>query len=706
MSVFLRRFFFFQLAVISSTILCAGGLEKGFEALGNKDYFEAKKQFQKAIFKAPAGANFGLAKLHSLERSPYFDVLKALDYVNSADSAYAFSDEKEREQLTALGIDREQILLQKVIIGDTAFDELMDDPRSGAVDTFLLNFKFSSRYNEVILLRDERAFAEVESIGSYEAYRNFIIEYPGSVFRAQADSLYALRLFESKTAGGDSKAYMQFVKEFPANPYADQAYDSIFTWLEMVGTEKAYYEFVQGFPINDYTLEAWQRIMDIRLRDYSERSMYDLLSDYPENPLNERLKEEMSLRYALRIPVRTDSGYILVDRSGESLDCGPYDEIAPYSEGLARVEKNDLVGFIDMRGSEVVSCRFDDAYDFNGGLAIVEEQGMFGVLDRSGRYVIPAAYEELGSPDSGFIPFRLDSINGYLDYGGGIQQWGIPFTSCGDFVDGYAVVETAEGWGMIDTLGTVVIPFEYDWVDAYESAPVRVRKDSLFGLFRVGGSPLTDIIYQGIGRQENGKRLVAKDGKYGYLDNSGELSIDFNWSYQPDALRYGEFRQGYAIAKESTGWGLIDILGDYVHEPGYDAIENFNGSTMAYKKGQKWGFMDVQGQRFPASYDEVSGFTQGLAVVRNDTLYGMVNLANQMEIPFQYEMLEVIKDTEFIKFGSGGKLGLMNREAEVILEARYDDIQPHNIRYLVCKQEDSFSIYDADERQVVWNSEE
>jgi hypothetical protein len=705
MSVFLRRVIIVSLAISCSTISWAGGLEKGFEALHNKDYYEARKQFQKIIFKAPTGANFGLSELHSLERSPYFDVLKALRYVNSADSAFAFSDEKERDQLNALGIDRERILLQKVLISDRAYEELIDDPRPGAVDTFLLNFKFSSYYDKIILLRDERVFEKVEADGSYEAYRNFIIEYPGSTFRAEADSLYALRLFESKTADGDAKDYMQFVKEFPASPYAEQAYDSIFTWLEVVGTEKAYYEFVQGFPINQYTLEAWSRIMDIRLRDYSEKSMYDLLADYPENPLNDRLKSLMALRYALRIPVETEEGYILVDREGQSLDCGPYEDIAPFSEGMARVEKDGLIGYIDLHGEEVVPCRLEDAYDYSSGLAIVEEGGLFGALDRSGRYVIPTQFDELGRPGSGLIPFRVDSIGGYLDYNGQLQDWSYQFVSCGDFNEGYAVAETVQGWGMIDTSGTAVVPFEYDWVDAYSGIQVRVRRDSWFGLYQVGDSLLTDLDYQGIGLLRNGKRLVAKDGLYGYLDEQGKQVIDFQWTYQPDAIRYGEFRQGYAVAKESTGWGLIDILGEYVHEPGYDAIKNFDGRTMSYRKGKKWGFMDVQGQRFPATYDEVSGFTQGFAVVMNDSLYGMVNLANQMEIPFTYESLEVLEDTEFIKFGSDGKIGLMNRNSEIVLEALYDDIRPHNIRYFICQEGEAVSIYDADERQVVWNSQ-
>ena len=69
-----------------------------------------------------------------------------------------------------------------------------------------------------------------------------------------------------------------------------------------------------------------------------------------------------------------------------------------FKEGLARVKNhNNLYGYIDKKGKEVIPCQFTKAFDFSEGLAAVSnEENLFGFIDTNGELKIPFKYNENG----------------------------------------------------------------------------------------------------------------------------------------------------------------------------------------------------------------------------------------------------------------------------------------------------------------------
>jgi hypothetical protein len=107
--------------------------------------------------------------------------------------------------------------------------------------------------------------------------------------------------------------------------------------------------------------------------------------------------------------VALDDGWYYVDRAGRSVrvlawDNGP----DPFAEGLARVERDGKIGFVDRNFAVVIAPRYDFAWPFDGGRAMVcvgcaaehsEEGehpavvgGHWGFIDRAGREVMPIRY--------------------------------------------------------------------------------------------------------------------------------------------------------------------------------------------------------------------------------------------------------------------------------------------------------------------------
>ena len=66
-----------------------------------------------------------------------------------------------------------------------------------------------------------------------------------------------------------------------------------------------------------------------------------------------------------------------------------YDELYPFSEGMAAVKKDGKYGYINTKGELVIPCQFGYASDFIEGTAVVvKDDGMpYCILNSDGRVI-------------------------------------------------------------------------------------------------------------------------------------------------------------------------------------------------------------------------------------------------------------------------------------------------------------------------------
>ena len=57
-----------------------------------------------------------------------------------------------------------------------------------------------------------------------------------------------------------------------------------------------------------------------------------------------------------------------------------YDRIDPFKNGVAKVYKDDFVGFINQKGEEVIACRYNTIGEFYAGMAKVSIGENFGYI--------------------------------------------------------------------------------------------------------------------------------------------------------------------------------------------------------------------------------------------------------------------------------------------------------------------------------------
>lgn len=148
--------------------------------------------------------------------------------------------------------------------------------------------------------------------------------------------------------------------------------------------------------------------------------------------------------------------------------------------------------------------------------------------------------------------------------------------------------------GLKDTLGNVLVPAKYDYIDDY---PV-------FGLLQtdLGGKKIDDFDLVGYEMEKIGLidtkgniiaepqydevnfnwfplGLVKKNGKFGYIDRKGKIKIPIEY------LHASPFQNGFAVVKTKSGYGLIDSTNSLIILPKYDSLmlgyaEGYSKDTM------------------------------------------------------------------------------------------------------------------------------
>jgi len=180
---------------------------------------------------------------------------------------------------------------------------------------------------------------------------------------------------------------------------------------------------------------------------------------------------------------------LLIDTKGQSILSRIFSELqvnldGKISEGVieAYEPKTKKFGFVDKSGTFVIPARFNQVGPFSEGLAraaiIVEGREKMGLIDHSGEFVIPPHFktdadfsrnstdfsEGLAGIFEGSAPTITESSGySYIDRKGTVILR-TPFSYAGRFNDGLACVYDSEKglWGFMDKTGRLAIPIQYD----------------------------------------------------------------------------------------------------------------------------------------------------------------------------------------------------------------------------------------------------
>ena len=245
--------------------------------------------------------------------------------------------------------------------------------------------------------------------------------------------------------------------------------------------------------------------------------------------------------------------YEVLDQQGRTVFTADY-FLQDFSEGLAAFQnERGAWGFIDPTGKVVIPAQFFEVAPFSDGLARVSkagEQGLgtdqYGFINKVGEVVIPLQYSSIQETfEDGLIGVQDDSGQwGYLNTAG---EWAIApqFTVIRPFSDGLAGAttegDTNQRWGFIDRTGAFAIAPQY-------FAPPPVYEEAI-GM--AVGPPAIDIFSEGFA-------VVRLGEEVGLIDRNGQWRINpTDFDNQIDHI--GTVQNGIAEIMLNGDTGYIQV---------------------------------------------------------------------------------------------------------------------------------------------------
>ncbi|MCQ2111063.1 MAG: WG repeat-containing protein [Bacteroidaceae bacterium] len=237
------------------------------------------------------------------------------------------------------------------------------------------------------------------------------------------------------------------------------------------------------------------------------------------------------------------------------------------SEGPARAVEVFEVN----KEKEVVAYTYSDKNGHFSLELVNRENGKFGAINTSGTLVIPIEFDELYDFNSaGNVVFGKKESKDRILYGimsnKGTQILPPTFDFISSFINHHAVVCKDGKYGVVDSLGVIRIPVQFDRIVPYS---------------------LHDT-------DKSGLVAAVSNGKTGFVDiNTGMVSIPF--IYDDDPVGIVRFSEGFCALKKDGEYVCIDMTGNECIRAGWKYISEFNNGTATATKGSNTYVIDTGG---------------------------------------------------------------------------------------------------------------
>jgi hypothetical protein len=321
-----------------------------------------------------------------------------------------------------------------------------------------------------------------------------------------------------------------------------------------------------------------------------------------------------------------------IDIDGNEILAFPLDElrrtsryglVENYKEGFARIMKDQVYGFLNICGEEIITPQYEKADNFNGGKALVKRGAEWFFTDAQGTESDAlAGISDAKSLAMGISLVKLANgkqalINNKYDQTKKVISQ--EYEAMEVFKKGEAMrVRNLKKYGLVTLDGAVKLNVEYDNIEAFAdvSGIYKIVQLTKIGMVDSTWKIQLQPIYTSISSFNTFKLAKATTEKGSLLIRQSDFKQTKMYASITD---FNEF--GIATVKDESGkFGLLDSEMKMMLEPKYGSIGNFqvNGLAPACYAGGNCGFIKYDGTEvIKAEFEQVSEFSKnGYAVAR------------------------------------------------------------------------------------------
>lgn len=223
------------------------------------------------------------------------------------------------------------------------------------------------------------------------------------------------------------------------------------------------------------------------------------------------------------------------------------------------------------------------------------------------------------------MPFIENNCIGYIDFKTNLVYVAPQFHYGRMFSDGIAAVRIKRDsrWSFINKYGETISKEEYYDCGAFDNNLVIVQTSNGWGVINRDAEIIIPFIYKKLTRNNDGYFHRQIDKLEVLFDQEGSVIFQSEEIRIYDFMQTGGFISQFGVIKvynRNTGkFGLIDIDGKLILSPYYDEMSDFSEGYCAVSRAingeEKWGFINLRGEEcITCQYEDVDNFCGGVAI--------------------------------------------------------------------------------------------
>lgn len=344
---------------------------------------------------------------------------------------------------------------------------------------------------------------------------------------------------------------------------------------------------------------------------------------------------------------------------------------------------NGKVGFIDKKGNFVIEPQYDWVTGFKGGVAAVlvrtvhksedganiSLSGKMGAINIKGEFIVPLEFTTTRAIGDGLIMAQDRNNKWTLYNSSGKNICSKTFTSqFGEASEGLiwytdAVNSDTFEEGFVDRDCNKVLKFFLTKSSTKNSV---LPESAKFGNGLIWGSANGEPV------------LINKKGDI--MAWPGRVNKEKFYGVRPFSEGFSAVATGFKKVGDDpfvrTSWGFVDINGKMVISPDYDDAHDFSEGLACVKKNNLYGFVDAGGREvIGLQFDDVdiAGFKDGLCVVVKEKKYRFIDRGGKEVFGREFE--------EAYGFSEGlaavkvnGKWGFIDRAGKFVIKPSFEKV--------------------------------
>ena len=676
------------------------GVRKGYDALKIYNYFEAKKQFEKALKNNTSPAAYGLSVIYFRKDNPFHNIDSAYHYsLLSVESFNKAEERKHQKWKENIDYSLAKAKHHRELISDQGYFKAIEENTVEGFQDFLARYPWSNVIPDARDKRDSLAFLIAKAVDTSSIYETYLEKYPKSRWANKIQNLLYHAQYKESVVPNQPKSYLRFIHEYPGNPLVRDAQYQIYVIETADNSIQAYDEFIKSFPNNSFVNDAWKKLYRLSIADYKKASIEKFAKNHPLFPFPELIKGDLKLVGQTLYQFAENGKFGFMGTDGNVIIAPKFQYVQSFHNGLAVAIENNKYGYINKDGRKIIDFQYDEAFDFDRGRAIVQQNGKYGLIDVIGNYILEPRYIDLGSFSEGLMYVQDSSGYQFFTMDGSLAFSSV-FDEAFSFKNGMARVKKGEKIGYIGKDGSFIASVKKGDIHPFhDSLFVHELRDSV-NLIHSDGTSLFQKGFDRIGVLSDDRAIVEREGKYGYINGKGEVVIPLKYIPYSNYIQLSEFTNHHALLKKGEKFALINDKGKQVLPAIFYGIGVY-GQLIPARKSGAWGYVNEDVRlKIKYQFDYAHEFIDSLAIVEKDMRYGLINLEGEEVLPIAFQSIKRNNLGMFV-IEQDNLFGILSNKGKELVKPKFEkvDIVDKNLYQLI--KNNTIEYYDVSKDKII-----